>query len=273
MASRIEQVAQKWLSGFLFPFRQPDWLEKMWLVAAIGFVLTPFVQVIALQGWRVELIRRIAVGEPRVLPPAGLSAVFRYFGHGIKLWFIAGVYIAIPWIILRLLGAHPFALIYEGVSSIGGHVWNSIWGKPNAETFSVVLWAQFWNVVRAILYNAAWLAFYYPYYKTASLRYALTGKMRRSHWQIRANIAYMLRGLNFLSLLSLIWQLIMDKLALIFLTFLLSLILTPFFTLLIVPILFYANYWTSGYDQGHKGKSMVEQEYPHLQVVSSPPTS
>lgn len=268
MIDRIKQHVTNWINGLRFPFDEPDWPSKMWLIAAIGFILTPFVQAIALKGWKVELVRRIGVGEPRVLPPTNVDDIFRYFGHGIKLWVISGIYIAIPWILLRLLGASPFALIYEAITSIGGYAWNSLTGKPNLETFSAVLWAQFWNVVRALLYNGAWLIFYYPYVKVASLRYALTGKIRKSHGRVRANIAYMVKGHNFWSLLLMIWHQILDKISLFIISLLLSLILTPFFTALIFPLLFYVDFWTSGYDQGKKARKMAIQEYPHLLVTA-----
>ena len=253
------KILNAWLEGLIYPFKEKDWKSKMWLIPLIGILLTPVVQLIALRGWRVELVRRIGLKTQNILPKADLSTVLKYAIHGIKLWAISFVYLFIPIILFKILGINPFKQLFREIINLIGYFFSNNTGLP----LSTLLWNSFWAIMYEILIQNMWLVFYYPYYRAASIRYALTGKLRKSHLAFMPNIMFVLRNVK--EFISLMINQIVDKVVLFFLNAILTLILTPFISVFLFPMfLFFADFWASGYDYGQVAKKMAEQEYPEL---------
>ncbi|MEM7657378.1 MAG: hypothetical protein AAF399_14685 [Bacteroidota bacterium] len=254
---------KSWFDGIIYPFREKDWLQKMWLIPVVGYFLTPFIQLLVLRGWRVELVRKIGIRSKDLLPKADVVPILNYFFHGIKLWLITGIYIIIPIIFFRILGISPFRTIIVEVGELLGNVWDNDTGLP-LTTLAV---ETFWNITKELLIRNSWLIIYYPYYRTATIRYSLIGKFRKAHLAVFPNLRFAVRNVG-----AFLWMMlnqIIDKTLIFFTNIFLNIILTPIVGIALAPILFfYADFWTSGYEYGEIAKKMVDQEYPHLLSTS-----
>ena len=71
--------------AFVWPFRDPQWLEKVAIIGLIGLI--PIVGGINAAGWMMASIDRLRAGEER-LPPAS----FGYLGRGFQLFVVFLVY-------------------------------------------------------------------------------------------------------------------------------------------------------------------------------------
>ena len=128
---------------------------------------------------------------------------------------------------------------------------------------TTLLWNSFWVIVKEFFIDNIWLVVYYPYYRAATIRYALIGRFRKSHLAFSANISFVLRNVK--AFVMLMINQVIDKFILFFVNFIIAIILTPIIGGLLAPLfLFYADFWTSGYEYGEIAIKMAEQEYPHL---------
>jgi len=253
------KIINNWIYGLTYPFKEKDWINKMWLIPLTGVLLTPFVQLIALRGWRVELVKRIGLKVDGALPKADLPSVARYTIHGVKLWAISFVYLIIPIVIFSFLRINPFRQLIIEVTTLIGYLFNNDTGLS--------LFTLFWSSFKAIMYEVLvkniWLVFYYPYYRTATIRYALTGKLGKSHFAFIPNVTFVVKNVR--DFIVLMFNQLIDKSIIFFLNALLTVVLTPFISIFLFPMfLFFADYWSSGYDYGKIAIKMVEQEYPEM---------
>ena len=56
----------EFLSAFVFPFRQRDCLAKLWWVPLV--CLVPFLGLLAIKRWRLDIVRRRMAGRADLLP-------------------------------------------------------------------------------------------------------------------------------------------------------------------------------------------------------------
>ncbi len=253
------KILISWFEGLIYPFREKDWKAKMWLIPLTSF-LTPFFQLLVLSGWRVELVRRIGLKKENILPRADVPSIIKYALHGVKLHLITLVYLLIPIFIFALLGINPLRQIFIESSKMIGYLWGYLWGYTTETPLMTLLWNSFWVIVKELFIRNLWFLFYYPYYRAATMRYALTGKFRQSHLAIIPNITFVLRNAGFF--LMMVVNEFIDK-VIIFCLGILFIPLIPF-------LLFYADFWTSGYEHGQVAIKMVEQEYPEMLKSASP---
>ena len=74
--------------AFVWPFRDPQWLEKIVVIGLIGLI--PIVGGINSLGWLLATIGRLRAGE-ETLPPANFS----YLGRGFELFAVLVVYVLV----------------------------------------------------------------------------------------------------------------------------------------------------------------------------------
>jgi hypothetical protein len=94
--------------AFTWPFRDPDWLEKVLIIALI--LLIPFIGAINGIGWMLATLDRLRAGEER-LAPANLS----YLGRGIRLFAVELIYAIGITIVALVIFIPAFALaVHQG---------------------------------------------------------------------------------------------------------------------------------------------------------------
>lgn len=258
-------IVKGWFEGLIYPFKEEDWLSKMWVIPILGFTVIPLIELIVLRGWRVELVRRIGLKEDYILPKISITHILRYFIHGLKLWMITGIYLTIPIIVFRLFGINPFRQLGYEIGNLFVELWNYMWGIGSGVSLLTLFWDSFWAITKELLIQNAWLLFYYPYYRTATIRYAITNRFRKSHLAFWSNIRFMIRNVK--DFVVMLINQIIDKVILFFVTAIINIILTPFIGVFALTFLIYADYWTSGYEYGMIAQKMVAQDYPQLLEV------
>jgi hypothetical protein len=80
--------------AFSYPFKDPDWIKKIVLIALVGLI--PIIGQLVVLGWGIEITRRVIRREPVVLPDINFGA---QLGDGFKAAVVSLVY-SIPLIIL-----------------------------------------------------------------------------------------------------------------------------------------------------------------------------
>jgi hypothetical protein len=94
--------------AFAWPFRDPDWLEKVLIIALI--LLIPFIGAINGIGWMLATLDRLRAGEER-LAPANLS----YLGRGVRLFVVELIYAIGITIVALVIFIPAFALaVHQG---------------------------------------------------------------------------------------------------------------------------------------------------------------
>jgi hypothetical protein len=253
------KILNDWYEGLIYPFKEKDWKSKMWLIPLLGVFLTPFIELLVLRGWRVELVRNIGLNEERILPKAGLTEVIKYAFHGVKLYLITAIYLIVPIIVFKYFGINPFRQLIAEV----GNIFSYLWDNNTGLSWTTLLWGSFWAIMKELFIKNVWLVFYYPYYRTATIRYALTGKFRNSHLAFLANVKFIIR--NIIDFIVMVVNQIADFIILFFINAVINIILTPFIGYFLAPLIFfYAGFWTSGYEYGQIARKMREQEYPEM---------
>jgi hypothetical protein len=262
------KIIQTWYEGLIYPLKEKDWKSKMWLIPVIGVVLTPFIQLLVLRGWRVDLVRNIGVRATNILPKADLRSVARYAIHGIKLYAITALYLVVALIVLRIFGINPIRQLWIEIVNLFSYFFNNTTGL----SLGTLLWQSFWRIAKEIFINNAWVLFYYPYYRTATIRYALTGKFKESHLAFAQNAKFVIR--NVMDFVNLLINQFVDKFILFFVNVIVNVVLTPFIGYVLAPLIFFfADFWTSGYEHGQIAKKMVDQEYPEMLNQPNPPAN
>ena len=74
--------------AFVWPFRDPEWIEKVVIVGLIGLI--PIIGSINGSGWMMAAIRKLRAGEER-LPPGN----FGYLWPGLQLFVVTLVYLVV----------------------------------------------------------------------------------------------------------------------------------------------------------------------------------
>jgi Protein of unknown function (DUF4013) len=98
--------------AFVWPFRDPQWLEKIAVIGLIGLI--PIVGGINAYGWMMAAVRRLRTGEER-LPPAG----FDYLWPGFQLFVVLIVYYAALLAVAGVLFVPALILLISNGNSAG----------------------------------------------------------------------------------------------------------------------------------------------------------
>ncbi len=158
-----------YLEAIVFPFKQKNWLGKMWWLPIVPF-FPPF-SFFIMRGWRLDLVRRIGKRNPDPLPNFG--DIGRFFAEGILLWIMTGIYLLPLAVMLFLTSFSTLATVLE----ILGWVLERIFTGNNTISFAVLLARigfdrLFAAAVGGIL-PLLYVVLSYPFYRIAMIRYAL----------------------------------------------------------------------------------------------------
>jgi hypothetical protein len=244
-----------YLKSFIFPFIQKDWIRKMWLFFTISYV--PILDYIVIRGWRLQYVHNLGWKKENPLPEPKL--LFKFTKNGILLWIMTGVYLTIPFILLRVLGWDGFVDLLKDIWTFLGLIWNIIIDGFNSSHYEE-LWkfikTEFLHEILTLLVNTIFLIIYVPFYRIGMIRYALTNEILKSHLSIFKNIKFLVKNffyiimLYFLLLLKVIVILVVD---IVLTATVIGIILIPIATV-------YMFYWNTGFEYGHLAQLMVEQE-------------
>lgn len=161
----------------VYPFRDPNWGAKLWPMPLLAFV--PALNLVAFEGWRMLVIKRMAVGES----PVPDFDLFAKLAEGMTLIICRFIYTFVPLLILNLLGA-------GGI--IGGIQDLFLMASGDREAFFD---DQVNDWVTRIIVIAAWYVISAPIFHCGMIRYALSG-----NWQallnIPANVGMLLRNFH-----------------------------------------------------------------------------
>jgi uncharacterized protein DUF4013 len=106
--------------AFVWPFRDPEWLEKVVIIGLISLI--PIVGGINGAGWMMAAIRRLRAGEER-LPPGS----FDYLWPGFQLFVALLVYYLVVLVVAGVFFA-PALLLITSQANPHGNTWFAVVG-------------------------------------------------------------------------------------------------------------------------------------------------
>ena len=257
LLDKLKDEAKAFVVAPIFPFIQIDWPIKMWVFIALSYV--PIVNVIIARGWRMEYIHRLGWSYQRVLPSP--IDILRFSRDGLLLWIMRGAFALVPVVIIVSFGLDGLIDLWNDTVEIFQLLFGYLWERTlSTEEFFQGLWnfivTEFIHSILVVLIENIWLVIYVPVYRIGMLRFALTGRLIKSHLSLGKNLKFLFKNLidivfmyafnvfNFIVVLLVDGALVM------------SVIGIP-----LIPIVtFYMYYWNSGYEYGLLARQMVEQE-------------
>lgn len=255
---KLKDETKAFIVAPIYPFLQKDWLLKMWVFVALSYV--PIVNVIIARGWRLEYIRRLGWREKRVLPNPAHAVSF--FINGVKLWIARGIFAVVPvTVIIMVTGVGGVIdlwndTVYLFELNVDFLVRRIIPFKQYASESGTFFWNEWIDSLWALLIENVWLVIYVPLYRIGTIRYALTGKLRRSHMAIKKNLRFLFR--NLLEIVLMYAFNLFNFVLVLVVDFILALTVVG---VPLIPILtFYMSFWNTGYEYGLIARTMVEQE-------------
>jgi hypothetical protein len=164
----MKQEMASVLEAVLFPFQNPNWPVRLFWVPFVLFI--PVIGLIVMRGWRLDITRRMSMRNPDRLPQLGQLG--RFFGDGVVLWMMTGIY-AIPLLIILTLFAPN---LMQNILTTLLFIWSIMTNDP---TMSFAQFAT--DILIGLLTQAgapiAYQLISLPIYRTAMLRYSITGNM------------------------------------------------------------------------------------------------
>lgn len=252
----VEEI-KAFFYAITFPFFEKDVIKKTAFFVFVSFV--PFINLLLLRGWRMELTHRIGWGYERILPSSKFGKIIQYAKNGLKLWIATAVYLLIPGLLISKLGLKGTSVIVENFQALFTYL-RDYW-RGNAEqgilSFAITwLFAIIFKGFLAFLIQNIWLIIYLPMYRIAMIRTSLTGNLLASHLALGKNFTFLRRNFKSIFLLFALFFTGWIAIYLVTILFTMTVILVP----LIPVFILYMGYWSSGYDYGLLAKRMVEQE-------------
>ncbi len=189
--SRPVRKTEKYVPGrlnfihaFTFPFRQASWPLKVWWLPLVNFV--PIFNLIAMRGWRLDIIRGIGKRGVEDLPSG--KDLGRFLADGITLWFMTFLY-NLPLLVM---------LVMSGATMIGDTLAVTLWAIRALFDGSISLVAVLTDWTIAVL-SKMYLPFLYllllwPVHRAAVLRFAMTGRAS-SFFKVFSNLRLVLNHL------------------------------------------------------------------------------
>lgn len=257
LAPKIVNEAKVFFVAPVYPFLQSDWPWKMWIFGALAYI--PFLNVIIARGWRMEYIRRLGWHDENVLPAP--QDTLKFLFNGIFLWMATGVFLAVPIVIIVGFGLGGWLDLWNDLLTLLQLTSDYFWiGRLTFREFANALWVfvifELISEILAFLIENIWLIIYIPIYRIGTIRFALTGKLLKSHLAIRRNLRFLYNNLLDILLMyafnvfNFILVLVVDTI----------LAFTVVGAFLIPIVTFYMTYWNTGYEYGLLARVMVEQE-------------
>lgn len=158
----------KYPDALTFPFKQDDWLSKMWWVFLVNFLPIPFFNLILIRGWRVNVIKRMVRGKKDIFP--NLNDLGRMLADGFTLWVMTGIYAIPEIIILTIFGTDPIQLILDiGLWLLG------IVFAGNTANFSVSATEIISRLLFTVAFGGAYYIISWPIYRAAMVRFSASG--------------------------------------------------------------------------------------------------
>jgi len=257
LAPKIVNEAKVFVIAPIYPFLQSDWLWKMWIFGVLSYI--PLLNVIIARGWRMEYVHRLGWRYENVLPAPQDSLKFLF--NGIRLWLATGVFLAIPIVIIVGFGLGGWLDLWNDLVTLlrlaGDYFLNS---RLTTNEFVNALWIfvrnELISQILAFLIENIWLIIYIPIYRIGTIRFALTGKLLRSHLAIRRNLRFLYN--NLLDILLMYSFNVFNFMLVLVVDAVLAFTVVGAFLIPIVT--FYMTYWNTGYEYGLLARIMVEQE-------------
>ncbi|MFV9504969.1 MAG: DUF4013 domain-containing protein [Oscillochloridaceae bacterium umkhey_bin13] len=218
-----------YLEAVRFPFRQPDWPNRLWLPALIFFI--PVINVIIMRGWRLEITRRLGRGWTDRLPEP--NGIVRYFFDGLKLWFMTGIYLIPQFLILLFFGLGPIETLFTILA------W--LFSPERTSLFGLIGQIGLGSIIQLIVPLVYW-ALTYPLYRIAMVRFAYTGSLA-VFFDVPTNLTIAQEHFGLVVRVYLFEQL--TSVLFVFLSSLFG--VTGIGVLVVAGVLFPAQYWTTGY--------------------------
>ena len=226
-----------YIDGLIFPLGQRNWPIKIWFAPLVNLV--PILGLIAIRGWRVDIVRRMGRGEEQLLPNP--SDIGRFLGRGTTLWVMTGIY-AIPEIILLAIFGSK---IIKNILDILLWIWQTVFTDEPTVAFSVLLAKVGMSLIAQLIIPGAYYFLSWPLYRAAMIRYSVTGNAAL-FFDIFRNIGLVIKYLdNFMLVFfyTILTQIMIALISGMFLATVVGSILIPLFS---VPLF----YWTTGYLYG-----------------------
>lgn len=178
-----ENFDNGYLYSFYFPLTIQGWFSKLWWVSLLLFM--PFINVLLMRGWRLELMSRIARGDTDPLPPA--SGIPKYLLKGMLLWTLTFSFTIIPMLIIVSLGIgeivdtlgdiYTFCTILIGASDT---TLTSFVVNEGFETIACACIAGLWGIVSS------------PLYRVGMIRHGISGQIR-DFWNLPESVRFIIR--------------------------------------------------------------------------------
>lgn len=240
----------KWMSTYRealrLPFQQSRWPAKLWWLSAVGFI--PIIDLLVFRGWRLDVTRRLALGEPDVLPDG--RDVVRFLANGVILWTMTLLYFIIPFLIIFATGAGTLRSVWQAVQWLYLTLLTDQPTVPLAE----ILGQELGRFLARVAIEGAWVVISWPLYRTGMLRFAITGNPL-AFFRLFANLVVVLKNIRAFVVLFLY------ELPTFLLMTLVSAILTAtgFGAVLVPAISMPLYYWITGFEYGHLAHELGSQ--------------
>jgi hypothetical protein len=240
----------KWMATYRealrLPFRQDRWPAKIWWLSAVGFI--PVIDLLVLRGWRLDVTRRIALGEPDVLPDG--RDVVRFLANGVILWTMTLLYFVIPFLIIFATGTGTLRNIWQTVQWL----YLTLLTDQPTMPLTEILGQELGRFLGRVAIEGAWVVISWPLYRTGMLRFAITGNPL-AFFRVFANLVVVLKNLRAFVMLFL-YELP---------TFILMMVVSAILTatglgaLLVPAVSMPLYYWITGFEYGHLAHELGPQ--------------
>lgn len=154
-----------YLEAIIFPFKQKNWVARMWWLPLITFI-PPF-SFIIMRGWRLDLVRRIGKRNPDPLP--SLNDIGRFFAEGILLYVMTAIYL-IPLAVFTFVAGRSWI---QTVLEIGFWLLQLIFDRNNAVSLGSFITQLGFGAIIQLASPFVYLVLTYPFYRMSMIRYAL----------------------------------------------------------------------------------------------------
>lgn len=243
-----------YVEAVTFPFRRPDWLQRMWWLAFVDFI--PVLNLILLRGWRLDVTRRIGYGNPQPIPE--LRDLGNFLGNGVILWFMTFLYHLPLFLVVFFFQRELPSTIWDIVVFLFKWMWGEE-GESSGVFLKLLVQALGQAFIPTLFYLATW-----PLYRAAMLRFALTGSPG-AFFRPFANLRLAVRHLNLFFLLF-----FFDLLSQTLLTVVGGALTAIGIGVFVIPmVLLPVYYWTTGHLYG-RAASILAHEITGFQAPVLP---
>lgn len=234
---RGHEDAHGYFHPLVYPLSDAGSATQIWWLALINYV--PFINLLLLRGFRLELTRRVMRGERPYFPPA--SQMLTFLLQGALLWTMTALYLVPPLLLMAILGLRGITAFFGDLLTLAGIAF----GLTDASIWAFVV-QELWSSFLAAVVDSVWAILSLPLYRAAMIHYAVTSKLS-AFFAIHTNIGFMVRHWKAFANTYLFSFLVNTLIAFVSLFLLSTAIGALAIPLLALPV----YYWTTGYEYGH----------------------